>query len=130
MKNKKLIICVVALCAVVGILLGVYFGTRSKPVEGQKDFTVVVVHADGSEKTFNYSSSEEYLGTVLTQKGLVQGETTEYGLYIQVVDGEEAVYENDGAYWAFYVGDTYASTGVDQTPIENGATYKLAYTVG
>ena len=40
------------------------------------------------------------------------------------------VYETDGAYWAFYVGDEYASLGVDQTPIADGDSFSLVYTVG
>ena len=33
-------------------------------------------------------------------------------------------------YWAFYVGDEYASLGVDQTPIADGDSFSLVYTVG
>ena len=49
-------------------------------------------------------------------------------MYISHVDGERAVYEEDGAYWALYVGEEYATNGVELTPIEDGATYKLVYT--
>lgn len=34
-------------------------------------------------------------------------------------------YDADGAYWAFYINGEYASTGVDSTNIEAGATYTL-----
>ena len=32
-------------------------------------------------------------------------------------------YDQDGKYWAFYVDDEYAATGVDSTDITAGATY-------
>ena len=48
MKNKNLIIALIAFVAVVGLLAGVWFATREKPVEGSKEITVTVVHKDGT----------------------------------------------------------------------------------
>lgn len=129
MKNKKIIIAVIALVAVVGILLGVYFATREKPEDGGKTITVTVVHGDKTEKNFTYTTQEEYLGPVLLAEGLVAGEESEYGLYIKVVDGEKAVYEEDNAYWSLYVGEEMATTGADGTVIHDGDTFKLVYTL-
>ena len=128
MKNKKLVIALVALVAVVAIVLGVYFATRPATSEGGKAVTVTVVHKDGSEKVFTYHTDAVYLGTVLVAEGLVEGEQSDYGLYIKVVDGETADYNTDGSYWAFYQGDAYAELGVDQTPIHDGDSFKLVYT--
>ena len=50
MKNKKLVIALVALVAIAAIVLGVYFATRPATSEGGKAVTVTVVHRDGSEK--------------------------------------------------------------------------------
>ena len=127
MKNKKLIIAVIAVLALAGLLLGFWFGTRAKTTQGQKSFSVTVVHADGTTKDFTYKSTEEYVGVALEEEGLISGEEGPYGMYICEVDGERAVYEESGAYWSFYIGGEYAQTGIDQTPIEDGATYKLAY---
>ena len=80
MKNKKLFIALVALVAIVAIVLGVYFATRPATSEGGKAVTVTVVHKDGSEKVFTYHTDEEYLGTVLVDEGLVEGEQSDYGL--------------------------------------------------
>ena len=113
----------------IGIAVGVYFATRPQPTEGQKSFTVTVVHKDGSTKDFSYTTTEEYVGAVLQAEGLVTGTMGDYGLYIDAVDGETAVYETDGAYWRIYKGDTPVLTGIDQTPIEDGAAYKLVYEV-
>ncbi len=136
-KKTKLIIGIVAALLVIAVVAGawIYLQSRNKPAEPQipttqagKAFTVVVVHADGSEKTFQYRSQEEYVGTVLLEKGLIEGDQGEFGLYIKIVDGEKAVYEEDNAYWSFYIGEEYATTGVDMTPITDGAVYKLVYT--
>lgn len=130
MKKSKALLAVVIVLAVAIIAAGIYFVTRSKTdaASGAKSITVDVVHADGTSKTFTYQTDAEFLGEVLQREGLVQGTESDYGLYITTVDGEEAVYENDGAYWAFYVGEDYASQGVDTTRVEDGATYSLVYT--
>ena len=129
MKNKKLIVAVLAVLVLAGLLLGFWFGMRTKTTQGQKSFTVTVVHADGTSKEYSYTSAEEYVGVVLEQEGLIVGEEGPYGMYILEVDGERAVYEENGAYWSFYIGEDYAQTGIDLTPIEDGQTYKLAYEV-
>ena len=130
MKNKKLVIAVVALVAVVAILMGVYFATRPATSQGAKEITVTVVHKDGSEKVFTYRTDEEFLGPVILGEGLVVGEQGPYGLRISAVDGETAVYETDGAYWALFVGEEYAMSGADTTAIADGDVFKLVYTVG
>ena len=128
MNKKKALIIVVALALAVAILLGLYFFIMPRATAGVKDFTVTVVHGDGATKNFSYKTDAEYVGQVLLEEGLIAGEDGPYGLYIQSVDGEKAVYEEDGAYWAFYVGEAYANQGIDLTPIEDGAAYKLVYT--
>ena len=130
MKNKKLIIIAVAVVAVIAILLGIYAATRPETAAGFKSFTVTVVHEDGSSKDFSYTTDEEYLGAVLVAEGLIAGEEGPYGLTMITVDGEDAVWEESGAYWALFVGEEYGTTGVDTTPVYDGSTFKLVYTLG
>ena len=130
MKNKKLVLAVAALVLVVGLLAGLYLATRPQTSQGAKTFTVTVVHGDGSSKDFTYHTDEEYVGAVLQAEGLIEGEMGDFGLYIHAVDGEQAVYEVDGAYWAFYQGEEYAMQGIDLTPINDGDHFQLVYTIG
>ena len=74
MKNKKVILAAVALVVVIAIFAGVYVATRPEAQQGAKGFTVVVVHADGTEKTFEYRTDAEKLGAVLEEKGLISSE--------------------------------------------------------
>ncbi len=132
--NEKtwVIVAVVAALLVVTALASAWFyrGNKNDREGQEKSFTVVVVHSDGSEKSFRYTSKETYVGDVLQAEGLISGEMAQYGMYIKEVDGEKAVYEEDNAYWSLFVGDVLSATGVDMTPIEDGATYKLVYTKG
>ncbi len=129
-KNTKIIIAAVAVIVAAALFLGVYLLTRPETAAGDKHITVQVVHGDGSEKSFAYDTDAEYLGEVLLAEGLIAGDESEYGLYITSVDGEEAIYETDGSYWALYEGEDYAQQGADQTPIQDGGEYSLVYTIG
>ena len=129
-KNKKLILAVIAVVVIAAAMAVIYIATRPEATSGSKTFTVEVIHSDGSKKAFTYHTDGEYLGPVLLAEGLIAGHTTQFGLYIDTVDGEDAVWEEDGSYWALYEGDEYASQGIDQTPIADGGAFSLVYTVG
>jgi len=130
MRNKKLIVAVIALVVVIAVLAGVFIATRPETNAGSKNITVTVVYEDGSSKDFHYSTDEEFLGPVILNEGLVDGEMAEYGLYIKAVDGVRAVWEENNAYWSIYVGDEPAITGADAIVIEDGGVYKLVFTLG
>lgn len=130
MKNKKLVLIAVAFVAVIAILLGIYMVSRPETAAGAKEVTITVVHKDGTSKDFVYNTDEEYLGPVLLAEGLVVGEEGPYGLVISAVDGETADWNVDQGYWALFVGEEYATTGADTTPVYDGSVFKLVYTIG
>jgi hypothetical protein len=127
MQNKKLILAIVALVAVIAILAGVYFATRPQPQQGAKAYTVIVIHKDKTEKTFTYRTDAEFLDNALLEEGLIEGKEDQYGLIIEKVDGEAAIWETDNAYWSLYIGEEYATTGISATPVYDGSTFKLVY---
>lgn len=127
MKNKKLILAVVALVAVAAVFLGIWFATRPETQQGSKTITVTVVHQDGTEKTFTYHTDEEYLDKVLLAEELVVGDMGEFGLYFHTADGEKA--EGEG-WWQIYTGEIAATTGASEIPVTDGGNYKLVYTIG
>ena len=129
MNNKKLILVAVALVTAVAVMLGVYIATRPESVEGSKNFTVTVVHADGTEKAFSYSTDAEKLGAFLESEGLIESEGADDGMF-HTVDGEKADWNVNRSYWAFYLGEDYATEGIYATTIADGAAYKLVYTIG
>ena len=130
MKNKKILIAAIVIVALIAVMAGVYFAAHPAVAEGAKTISVTVVHADGSEKQFQYHTDEEYLGPVLLAEGLAEGEDGPYGLTIYVVDGEKADWNENQSYWALYIGEEYAATGADSTPVKDGDSFKLVYTIG
>ncbi len=129
MKNKKTVLAVIALVAVIAIFAGVYFATRPEASQGSKAITVTVVHADGSSKDFEYRTDAEKLGAFLEEKGLIESKGADEGMF-HTVDGEKADWNVNQSYWAFYIGEDYAITGIYDTNITDGAVYKLVYTLG
>ena len=125
--NKKTIIALIALVLVVGVFAGVWFATRGQSAEGSKTFTVQVIHADKTEKTFTYTTEETKLGTFLEAEGLIVGSGD--GMF-HTVDGEKADWNENQSYWALYLGEDYATAGIYDTDIADGAVYKLEYTIG
>ncbi len=91
--------------------------------EGLTQFTFNVVDKDGNETQFIIHTDKETVGEALLELELIAGDESEYGLYVKTVNGITADYDTDGTYWAFYIGDEYAVTGVDATAVTEGAAY-------
>lgn len=94
--------------------------------EGTHSFTLEITDLDGKTITATVNTDEETVGAALLKLNVVQGENSDYGLYIKTVNGVTADYEKDQTYWAFYIDGEYAQTGVDMTAVTDGSTYKLA----
>ena len=125
-QNLWITIGVVAFVLLAAGLMALYFGTRQAPVDGQKHFTFSVTHADGTVKTFQYTTEDQYLGAFLMGQGIIEGQQEEYGLTVYVADGERADWQ-DGVYWAIYENGAYATAGIDKILIQDGGNYGLVY---
>lgn len=94
--------------------------------EGKHEFHFYVRTEDQS-KLYIVKTDKDTVGDALIELGLIEGDESEYGLFVKKVDGITADYETDGTYWAFYVNGEYAMSGVDQTEITDGADYMLSW---
>ena len=122
----SLMLCLVLIAAMALMAVGC---DKDKKEDGtEKSFTFIVVDAEGKETKFDITTTKTTVGDALLDEGLIEGEDSQYGLYVKKVNGISADYNVDGAYWSFYVGNDYAQKGVDATDIEDGATYKFVYT--
>ena len=95
--------------------------------EGATTLTVQV-KAEDHQITFTIHTDKTTVGEAMQEHNLLEGEVGDYGLYVKKVNGILADYDVDQYYWAFYIGEEYAMTGVDSTNIEEGVTYCLART--
>ena len=94
--------------------------------EGAHSFTLEITDADGKTITATINTDAETVGEALSNLEIVQGEDSEFGLYIKTVNGITADYDVDQTYWAFYIDGEYAQTSVDMTAVNDGSVYKLA----
>ena len=129
-RKKLVLICgaLVVFAALIALMVGLWLNSRPEPTEGAKTFTLTVVHSDGTSKDFTVSTDREFLADALLDEKLIV-ESDSPGMYT-TVDGETADYSVNQSYWAFYVGDEYATEGMNTTAITDGAVYKLEYTIG
>ncbi len=96
--------------------------------DAKTSFALTVVHKDGSKKELTLQTEQGFLGAALLEAGIVEAEENRFGMHIKTADGEKAVFEEDKAYWAVYVGENLADRATDLLPVEEGKTYKLVCT--
>ena len=96
---------------------------------GEGDKTVEVeVKAEDKSITFTVKTNAETLADALLEHSLIEGEDSQYGIYIKKVNGIQADYETDGYYWSLLKNGEYLMTGADTTSISSGEHYELVRT--
>ena len=93
--------------------------------EGNTIFEFTVTDIDKNTTQFEIHTDKETVGEALLELGIIAGDDSEFGLYVKTVNGITVDYDTDGKYWAFYIDGEYATTGVDSTPITEGASYSF-----
>ena len=119
-------------CLFVTLLVGAFTVWQTyKPEarQGSKTITVNIDHLAGEDKTYTISTDEEYLRGALEQEKLVSGSETEYGMWIQTVDGETAD-DAQQQWWGYDVNGTLAEYGVDSQVVTDGDVYDFTLNVG
>lgn len=103
----------------------------TKPVAESKKITITVdvVKSDKSTKTYTIETDAENLEDALVAEGLVEGEDSEYGLFIQTVDGETANYDENKSFWNLLKDGEAMATGARDEKIADGNKYSLVYTI-
>lgn len=128
--NKKAILGVGILVALIAVFAVIYFAFGAKPVAGSKNITIEVVSADATSKMYEVSTDAEFLRQAMEEaEGLeFSGTESQYGLTVEVINGETTDF-NNGSYWSFYVNGEYCNYGIDSQPVMDGDSFKIAYEV-
>ena len=128
-KKTKIIIAALLLLVLVAAAVFFYVHNTQQGVAGAKTITVVVTHADESQKNFTIQTDAENLRGALEQEKLIEGSESEYGLFVTGVDGETAD-DSLQQWWCFTKGGETLMTGVDDTMIADGDQYEITLTTG
>lgn len=134
-KKRNAIISAIVFLALMITLLTVYFLNAPKTMEGEKNYTLIVVDDLGVETEYQETTDAVYVGDALralseTQAFTFDGSEGEFGFFLTEVNGLIADYDVNGAYWAFYLNDAYGSLGIDQQPLTEGDNIQLRYERG
>ena len=122
--SKKTYFAVTALAVAAVLMLGLWYFSKPQAQAGDKTVVVEVVHAGASSKEFTFHTEAGYLGEVLLDEQLVEGEQSAYGLFITTVDGETAQ-DSLRQWWCVTKDGGRVDTGVDSTPIADGDHFEL-----
>lgn len=128
--NKKALLGVISLVALIAIFAVVYAVFGSKSVAGSKSITIEVVGKEGKSTVYEVHTDAEFLSQAMEDaEGLeFSGSESQYGLTLEVINGETTDF-NNGSYWGIYVNGEYGNYGVDAQPVIDGDAYKLVYEV-
>jgi len=131
MKNKKKLLGIGALIVIIAAFAIIYGKFSEKPVEGSKAVTIEVINSKEESTMYELQTDAEYLQQAMDEaEGLEYvGEEGPYGIQVMSVNGEEAVYETDAAYWGFFVNGEYCNYGISEQPVEDGDAFQIVYTV-
>ena len=88
----------------------------------------VAVTAGDKTVTFTIRTDKATLGDALSEFSLLDGEMGEFGLYVKKLNGITADYDADQYYWGLFSDGEALMTGVDSTPVEDGARFELIRT--
>lgn len=91
--------------------------------QGAHSFTFEVSLSDGTSYHYTVQTDQEILGKALLDLGLIDGEDSTYGLYVDTVLGEKLDYNTDGYWWALYENGESSAKGADGLTITDGSTY-------
>ncbi|MCD7760967.1 MAG: DUF4430 domain-containing protein, partial [Clostridiales bacterium] len=96
----------------------------------EKNITLTVTYSDGTSENYEITTTAEYLMDAIEDTVTLEDSESDYGFYLETVNGETADYDTDGAYWAIYVNHEYGMYGLDSQPVADGDDFELIYTVG
>jgi len=131
-QNKKIIIGLVILVAVIAALVIGYQFLKPQPMKGDKTVQVTVVSEDQTTKEYDVQTDAEYLQQVMDEaEGLTYtGTEGDYGLMVEKVNDEIASYDENNAYWGFYVNDEYCNYSISEQPVADGDEFRIVFTSG
>ncbi len=128
-NNKKGLIALVVVLVLAVAALVIWQANKPAAQKGSKEITVNVDHLNGDDTSYTIYTDAEYVRGALEQENLIEGTESEYGLYVQTVDGETAD-ESKQEWWGYSVNGEFAELGVDSQPVADGDVYDFVLNVG
>lgn len=130
--KKNIFVAIISVIALIS-MVGAYVTFSHKPTKGYKYVTLTVVDNNKNEVEYSCKTDGDFLLDVMKElehDGLTfEGTESSYGLMIHTVNGLRADYNEDGAYWYFYVDGNACMNGVSTEPVNDGNNFEVVYTL-
>ena len=132
-KGKGLLILGISILAVlIGLFVILFALFGPKTTEGSKSVTLSVVSESGDSTAYETKTDalvlQELMDELKDEGFIYGGAESEYGLMVDTINGVRADYTLDGAYWSFYVNDSYCNYGISEQPVNDGDAFSIVYT--
>ena len=132
MKQSKILKPIIASAILIIVVVAMFFAYQNlKPqaIQGSKKIVVEVVVPNEKSKEFTLHTDAKYLRQPLEDKKLIKGKESDYGLFIQEVNGLKAN-ESKQEWWCVTKSGETVNTGVDTTPIADGDHFEITLKTG
>ncbi len=132
-KNKIRILSIALLAVVVVVFIAIYFFNHPKINSTPKNITIEVTDGNGKTAQYRLSTEAAYLDEAMDELSAngsgfsYSGSDSKFGVMIEEINGERAVYEKDDAYWSLYVNGEYAQYATSSQPVVDGNVYTWKY---
>ena len=132
-NTKKIVIGAIILAVLIAVSAVCYFKFYAKGIIGNKEIVIEVVDKSGESTNYEFNTNAEYLKDAMdeladTNPGFsYSGTESEYGIMVEQINGEQAIFAEDNAYWALYVNGEYGQYGADTQPVKDSDTYTWKY---
>ena len=126
---KRILLGCVTLVIIIAVMSLLYNRFKPATVEGSKKIVAQVILTDGTSKSYDIQTDEQYLRKALEQITLIAGSESDYGLFVATVDGVTAD-EAKQEWWCFTLDGGTVNTSVDLTPIKDGDHFEITLTTG
>ena len=132
MKNKKGLLTLISILAVVSVFVFAYTEFSPKAQQGTKNITIEVINEAQESTVYELSTDAEFLEQAFAEtEGLeITNEEGPYGMTIMAVNGEEARWEVNQAYWSIMVNGEYGMYGASEQVVNDGDVFQLVYAIG
>ena len=128
-QTKLIIICAAVLAVLIAAALILPSMLSDRATEGDKQITFTVVYPDGKDKVYKIGTDALYLADALFEEKLITESEYKTGYYT-IIDGVEAVWANDSAWWCITKDGVMTTVGMNEQVIEDGDKFEATYKKG